>query len=364
MADVMRNAWYAVAWAHEVGRELIERTVLGESLVVYRQLDGTPAVMSNRCPHRFAPLHLGKLVGDCVECPYHGLQFDSAGSCAHNPHGKPIKAQLPIYPILEKHNMIWVWLGDAERADEMCLADFSCLSKQESGFHTVSGIIEMEANYELVSDNLLDLTHATYLHEGLIGSEAMLCAEREVKQEGTTVWSNLWCPNDIAPPAWDVLEGYQGKPVDHWVYMRWDAPAHLLLDVGVTPPGRTREEGIWHLGVNILTPISDTKTRYFWAISRNYDVDNTEFDTQIMEGIHLAFEQQDEPMIEAQQKMMGDKEFHELNPILLASDAGPIRVRRVLQNLIKGDDVPKPTRSNLVENMSTVADTERVQVIT
>ena len=357
---VMKNAWYAVAWSTEVGQKLLERTILGESLVVFRQQDGTPVVMSNRCPHRFAPLHLGKLIGDCVQCPYHGLQFDSTGTCSHNPHGKPIKGQLKTFPVVEKHNLIWMWPGDVTKADEQYIADFSCLSREESGFQTVSGVIEMDAHYELVSDNLLDLTHASFVHEGSLGSAAFFQAEREVKVEGTTVWSNLWCPNNTPPPVWDFRGG---KPVDHWLYIRWDAPAHMLLDVGATRPGGTRAEGMWVLGANILTPITDTSTRYFWAISRNFDVDNTEMDAQTAVGIDVAFGHQDKPMIEAQQKMMGDSTFQELKPRLMATDLGPMRVREVLRHLIEHNEVPNPAKSKLVDKLSAVKDVERVEMI-
>lgn len=363
MAGFLKNAWYVVAWSDEVGRELLERTVLGESLVLYRRQDGSPVVMGNRCPHRFSPLHMGKLLGDEVECPYHGLRYDSSGSCVLNPHGKlPTKAKLSTYPLVEKHNMLWIWPGDPDKCDELTIPDFSCHT-EASGFRSVGGVIEMDANYELITDNLVDLTHASYLHEGLLGSEAIVRGEREVIQEGSTVWSNLWCPDGLAPPAWDAAFGHYGKPVDHFVYMRWDAPAHMLLDVGVTPPGQTREDGVWALGTDILTPVSETKSLYFWALSRNYALDSEEIDEVWRQSIALAFEGQDKPILEAQQKMLGDQEFDDLKPILLASDAGPSRVRKTLRRLIERDETPQPAKSLLADKLAATAGTAPVKMV-
>jgi nitrite reductase/ring-hydroxylating ferredoxin subunit len=78
----IRNAWYVVAWDFEVLADtILERTVLGESIVVHRKADGAPVVMENRCCHRGAPLALGRKEGDCIRCIYHGMKFDASGRC-------------------------------------------------------------------------------------------------------------------------------------------------------------------------------------------------------------------------------------------------------------------------------------------
>lgn len=99
--------------------------------------------------------------------------------------------------------MVWVWMGDPDLADDSKIPDFSCHT--DDRFPTVGGVIIMEANYELITDNLLDLSHVAYIHEGILASEAMIQGEHELIQEGTTIYSNRWCPDGLAPPAWDHM---------------------------------------------------------------------------------------------------------------------------------------------------------------
>lgn len=82
------NAWYVAALSTDIGPEaLFHRKLLDTSVMMYRKLDGTAVAVHDRCPHRFAPLHLGKRDGDDVACVYHGLRFNAEGQCTHNPHG-------------------------------------------------------------------------------------------------------------------------------------------------------------------------------------------------------------------------------------------------------------------------------------
>ena len=104
----VRNAWYVAAWSDDVGDgQLVPRTVMNEPIVLYRKADGSPAALHDRCPHRFAPLSMGKIVnGDGVQCPYHGLEFDASGACTLNPHGTkniPPRARVRSFPAIEKH---------------------------------------------------------------------------------------------------------------------------------------------------------------------------------------------------------------------------------------------------------------------
>ncbi len=349
----LRNAWYVAAWSNEVGSGLFERTILGESVLLFRQPDGAPVAVSNMCPHRFAPLHMGRIVDGAVQCPYHGLRFDTRGACVHNPHGDghiPAKARLRNYPIVERHDMLWIWTGEHALADPAGIPDFSCHT--DPRFPTSGGVIEMRAHYELVTDNLMDLTHAEFVHEGILGSDAIARGQHEVIQRGTTVYSNRWCPDGLAPPAWDAAFGHYGKPVDHWLYMRWDAPAHMLLDVGVTPVGRPRDEGVWVYGTDILTPKDENSTWYFWGISRSHDVDNPAVGEAWERAIDAAFGGQDKPMLEAQARMMAGRTFDELDPVLLKSDSGPMRCRRLLAKLIAerdGGTVPQPVNPALAD---------------
>ncbi len=349
----LKNAWYVGAWSNEISDTLFARTIIEEPVLLYRKKNGDAVAIGNRCPHRFAPLHKGKLDDDCVECPYHGLKFNGNGRCVHNPHGDgkiPKKAAVTAYPVVEQHDMLWLWMGEPALADKATIPDFSC--QADPNFPTVGGVIEMDANYTLHIDNLMDLTHAQYLHLGLLDSPDGNYEKTETIQEGTTVWANNWLPNGAAPPAWGKMMGDYKAPVDHWQYMRWDAPAHMLLDVGITPTGKPRREGIWVYGTDILTPKDNNTTYYFWGVSRSHGCDDPEVGAAWEQAIEVAFRGQDKPMVEDVHAMMDGAAFEDLDPILLNTDAGPVRCRRLLAKLIAGHEeggLPVPRHKALVE---------------
>jgi len=346
----LKNAWYVAAWSYEVKKELFERTIIGESILFYRKENNQAVAINNACPHRYSPLHLGTLMGDVVECKYHGLRYDGTGRCVHNPHGDgriPGKMCTRAYPLEEVHGMLWIWMGDPALADPATIPDFSCHTNPD--YPSVQGMIEMHGNYELITDNLMDLSHVEFLHKGILGSDAIKRGEHELLQDGTSVWSNRWCPDGLAPPAWDHMFKDYGKPVDHWLYMRWDAPAHMLLDVGITPTGRPRDEGIWMYGTDILTPKNETSTYYYWGVARSHDKDSAEMDKIWTGAIETAFGTQDKPMIEAQQGMLdslGVTDLDEVDPVLLPMDSATVRCRRIMDKLRGQDGVTLPDPRN------------------
>lgn len=346
------DAWYAAAWTNEVGRGLLTRTILEQPVLIYRTENGEAVAIGNMCAHRFAPLSMGKLIGDTVQCPYHGLRYDKSGKCVLNPHSDgviPAKMAVPQYPAVEKHNLLWVWMGTPEKADPATIPDFSCHTDPELAF--VGGVIEMKANYQLIADNLLDLAHGEFVHEGILASEAITRSKLETIQRGTTVWANRWMPDGPAIPAQAMIydDYVPGEMVDQWAYMRWDAPSHLLLDVGITKKGAPRSKGVFIYGTDILTPKDEFNTYYFWGITRNYKIDQPAAGEQWQQIIHAAFEGQDQVVIEAQQRMLGSRRLEDMNPVMFASDAGAQRARRVLAKLIEESGLPAPQNLNIAE---------------
>jgi phenylpropionate dioxygenase-like ring-hydroxylating dioxygenase large terminal subunit len=339
----LRNAWYVAAWSQDLGEELINRTILEQPVLLYRKENGEPVAIGNLCPHRFAPLHMGKRIGDTVQCGYHGMVFGESGACVLNPHrGGVISPAMKVarYPVVERHGAIWVWMGEEDAADEALLPDFACYSAP--GFTTIRGMMDVAANYELITDNLLDLTHADFLHEGTLSSEAITVSKLETQESGSTVWANRWCPDGLPPPVWGGILGMEmglglDTRVDHWLYFRWDAPAHLLLDVGITPVSKPREDGLWVFTGHHLTPVSPTRTLYYWTVVRNHGVGKPEVDAFWQGSIDYAFAIQDKPMIEAQQAAIGDRHVQDLSPVAIPADVSGARARRRLAKLIAGE---------------------------
>ena len=356
----LQNAWYCASWSDEVGEGMFERLVARHPLLLYRTADGNPVALKNMCPHRFSPLHTGKLVDDIIQCPYHGLRFDSSGACVYNPHSSghiPETLFVRTYPVVERYDMLWVWLGEPELANPDTIPDFSY--QTDASFHRIGGVIDVNAGYQMITDNLMDLSHVEFVHKGGLGTDSITRGELEVLQDGTTVWANRWCPDGPPPPAMAPMLDNPNQAYDFWMNMRWDAPAHMVIDAGVAPRGKPREDGIWIYGTAILTPKDETSTTYFWTVTRNYATDDPTMDAMWQASIDIAFLEQDKPTIEAQQAMIALHDATDiddgLRPVVLGSDAGPVRCRHVLKKLrdSNGVELPDPRNhalSELVEN--------------
>lgn len=331
----LRNVWYVSAWDDEVGRSLLGRKILEEAVVFYRREDGTPVAMTDRCPHRFAPLSKGRLLGDAIECAYHGLQFDCSGQCTLNPHGDgkiPSKAVVKTYPVVERYGLIWIWMGDAADADPSMIPEFEFLTDPQ--FQNVKGYTLADGHYELMTDNIMDLGHIEFLHPGLLGSDAVRRAKTEIIQSGNTVYSNRLTENEILPPVLQKWYEVGDKRCQRWLNVRWDPAATMKLTVGVLPTGEPKENAHESQGCHLMTPATLTSTHYFWAQGRNWGQPNPDMDALRLQSLRTAFDTQDKPMIEAVQNNMGTTDLDSLSPVMLSTDGGPVRARRVLKQLL------------------------------
>jgi len=326
----LRNAWYVAAWPDELGRAPLRRIFLNQPVVMYRTEAGVPVALTDSCPHRFVPLSLGHLEQDDIVCCYHGLRFAPDGQCTLNPHGDggiPRAARLRAYPLAERHGAVWIWMGDAA-ADPARIPDFTILGDAQR-FATVQGVMHVAANYQLITDNLLDLSHVQFLHPGLRVANPVR-QRHEMKQEGDTVWSYFWRDEGEPNKLLQLLGWPAGQRGDSRAHMRWDAPCLMLLDVGMTGIGQPPEAGMAAPSAHLLTPETETSTHYFWAFMR----DTAREDAALSEKIRAlgiqAFAMEDKPVIEAQQRNLGGAELMSLGPALLYPDAAAIRARRVL----------------------------------
>lgn len=333
----IRNCWYAAAWSSEVQDQPCHAQVIGEHLLLFRGEQGEMIALSDTCPHRFAPLHMGRIFGSTIECPYHGLRFGADGRCALNPFDprtKLMAARVSTYPVVERDRFVWVWMGDAERADDSLIPDFPWLNQTEAFTMTGEHSMHQPLNYELVLDNLMDLTHGQFLHPTTLGNEAIAGGVVKTRQDGNRIYSDRWNPDGDAPMLF-VLPGVvkEGDRVDYWNEMRWDPPGAYYLEVGVTLTGRPRAEGGFLGSVHMLTPMDDENCVYRYIVFRTFAPGSAEV-TQALEGIaEHAFRQEDEPMIRAVQARMAGRDFWEMKPLILKTDQAGILVRRTLDRL-------------------------------
>lgn len=335
----LRNTWYVAGFADELTAEqpLLARRLLDEPVVFFRDGAGVMQALLDQCPHRFAPLSAGRLQGDSLECPYHGLRFDGRGTCTFNPHGDgsvPKAAQVRRYAVRELHGLIWWWAGAADDADASLIPDVS-FAAQAPEHATVRGYLPAQCEYLLVSDNILDLTHADYLHAGSLGAGAITRVLPQVEDRGDRSVKIAWLSSgDKAPPAMDMHLRQQGQPTDQWTEVVWTAPGIMDLTVGATLVGEAREQGMQAHALHLVTPESAGRCHYWYWTTRNVAI-NPEANAMIGKMVRHAFEQQDKPMLEAQQQRIGSAEFWSLKPVLLPGDAGAVRARRKLAALMQ-----------------------------
>src|SRR5262249_4520678 len=127
------------------------------------------------------------------------------------------------------------------------------------------------------------------------------------------------------------------QPVDYWVDVRWDAPGCMYFDAGVTPAGHPRTEGALLSSAQLLAPESEHSTHYFWRVYRNYLTDRPELTAGIEAAVQQAFATEDEPMIQAVQERMNGEDLWSLKPVLLSTDGGAVRVRRLMQQMAEAE---------------------------
>lgn len=333
----LENAWYMAGWAHEVAEAGLVREICGQKLFFYRLTDGALAAVHDRCPHRFAPLSLGTRDGDLVVCPYHGLAFGPDGACKRNPFaGKiPAGAQVPAFAVRELDGIVWLWRGNRDAADDRLIPRFPFVP-DAPGWRTLNGYTLMEANYEYGTDNLMDLSHIEFVHKGSFAGQGVIFAgQHSVEQDGDTLHSNWWMP-DILPPS--VAQGVfpPDMKVDHWLDMRWNAPASMRLHIGVCPHGAPRDAGFEVPQAHILTPANAHQTHYFWSTSRPAQGPEPDTDAMLLMLFRQAFDEEDKPLIEAAYaQVKGD--FWAEKPLSLGIDQGGTRARRVLEKLIRAE---------------------------
>lgn len=330
----LRNTWYAAAWSEDIApKAMFARTIAEEPLVFFRDDDGGLVVLQDRCPHRFAPLSLGRLDGTVVQCRYHGLSFDRTGTCIANPHGPVAKAHtVRSFPVVERHALVWVWLGDKALADPAAIPDMAYHDEvPATAFNR--GYLHAAASHALMVDNILDLTHADYMHPETLGNGWITRARSKVEEAGDTLFIE-WLGFDEPLTPLYVPEYPPGTLTDVWLSVLWHPSGAMILRSGMSLPGQKREEGLDTWNSHIMTPETATSTHYFHSSTRNYRIDDEDYNLAMYQGLRWAFENQDRPMIEGQQKRIGAADIMTLSPALMAIDAAPVKARRMLERLI------------------------------
>ena len=333
----LRNAWYAACWARDIGTDKpLAKTILNDPVVLWRRPDGSPAAVEDRCCHRHLPLSLGTVTGETIRCGYHGLEFDGAGTCVRVPGQSrvPPGADIRAWPVVERHSMIWIWPGDHALADPASIPDLFWLD--DPGWTCAGGYLHLKADYRLLVDNLLDLTHVSYIHRDTIaGDPKEALVPVTTTREEDSIRVERWMLGFSAPPMYARARKFDG-PVDRWQLIRWRAPSVVTLDIGCADAGTGAPEGDRSRGISmwsnhIITPETDGSTHYHWCFARNFRLGDDEVSEVFAQGGLQTF-MEDVVVLEEQQKTIrkiGDRPVVDVN-----IDNAPLQFRRILGDLI------------------------------
>ena len=339
MEAFLRNAWYVAAWGTEISRQnLLRRTILNEPIVFYRKENGTPVALADKCAHRHAPLSKGKLFGDNVRCPYHGLEYDASGDCVHVPGQSNIPPDCKVrsYPAVERYQWIWIWTGDPELADPNEIEDFHWMDA--AGWRAGGERMHLKANYKLLIENLMELSHLSYVHANTLGTGAVAEVQMTHERGERHVTLNRWVMDSPVSNMFQKLGGFEpGEHVDRWQHVTWTPPAFVKLDVGAARANTgaingDRSQGFGYRNLNAITPETIDTAHYFWAQARDFRIDEDWISDMFVASTHEAFSE-DLWIIGHQQTNMGTGTTEER--VDINHDGAALQAIRILRGMIE-----------------------------
>ena len=347
----IKNAWYIAAWAHQITTKPLARTICNEALVLYRDsANGKVGALEDRCCHRGTPLSMGEVVEDGLQCGYHGLVFDYSGTCVRLPGQDkiPPKARVRSFPIVEKDEFIWIWMGEAAKADVSKIIDYPIHNDYKKWPHK-HAMYHIKGGYMLMVDNLMDLTHLGFVHKNTIGGNARAHVDAKMKVTPTETGLHYirWLLDSMPPPTYVKAVGFEGK-VDRWQEFEYIAPGNIVqwsgaLAVGQGAQEKREQDGGFQLRLfHGLTPETDTTCFYFWSTANGYRQDDPQATEILYSEIDRAF-LEDKVFVEGQQAILSATGEDRLVDIV--SDAARVHMRRTVNRLIAQENAVPETRA-------------------
>jgi phenylpropionate dioxygenase-like ring-hydroxylating dioxygenase large terminal subunit len=350
----LQNAWYVAAWDREVGRTPVARTILNQPVVLYRKGDGTPVALEDRCCHRHLPLSKGVVVADDLRCGYHGLRYDATGACVEIPGQSQIPpgARVRSYPVVEKWSWVWIWMGEPARADVSLIPDWWWCDHPEWAFVRPDPL-HVRCHYQLVSDNVLDVTHLAYVHASSIGTAAITDFPGQVEQTDRLVRFTRLIPDRPPPPLYQRAGGFAGH-VDRAQIVEHVPPCFTVnyagctaVDAALRQAARGRsidaitrgaaqggDRKIDLMALSAPTPETATTTNYYFGFVRNFGLNDPAAE-KIMAVDFVNVFREDQVVLEAQQERMSQDP--DAPRIDIRVDAAPMAARRLLSAMIAAE---------------------------
>ncbi len=335
----VHDAWYVAGWSSEFTHSLLPLMILEQALVGYRCADGTVAILEDRCPHRQLPLSKGQLHNDNIQCGYHGMTFNGQGQCVRIPgqDNIPSSAYVRTYPVHEKNNIVFIWMGEPDKADTNAI--FHLPQFDSDQWHAHQGdALHLKAHYMNVAENLVDPAHVSFVHPTTLGNAASEDIEVHVDVDSDVLLAWRWIRD--APPVgfFQKFGGFDAN-VDRWHYYYLHLPCTAVIDFGSADVSAQlqeseRDKGVRIFALHFLTPVNEHYTIDRWMHLRNAAVGDEQASEQMDAMFRIAFNE-DKEILEAIDE--AERAVQTRKPIRLAIDKGPIVYRRRIQSLIDGE---------------------------
>jgi vanillate O-demethylase monooxygenase subunit len=360
----MRNAWYVAAELTELDAGFVRRTILGETLVLFRTESGALRAFRDQCPHRYAPLSLGKVVGENLRCAYHGAEWGAGGRCVRVPGqtGVPSGVAVPSYPVLPRHGYAWVWLGEPEEAsDESTIPACFAIGEAAGWLGSYGKFESLQADYRLINDNLFDISHAEFVHpESFGGPEVHAYRSAKAGDEFVDGGMTYRIGTDSihfrtgvdnmglgGAPFWRVMLSHSRGvpewpgPIDYRMEVSWWAPSYWSFHVIVRPHGEPDAPAAEIYNLHAAVPESATSCHYFYRAVRNYG--DASMNPAYADAVNAVFSQ-DKRIIEAQQAEIGAGDLFDETPTSFRGDRLQLEARRIIARLAGKGAVPGTNR--------------------
>ncbi len=337
LVSYVKNAWYVASWVQDLAPDKPTAVqILGEPIALWRSGDALVA-FADRCAHRLAPLSLGRCEGAKLRCMYHGLLYDASGKVIEIPgqDAIPPQSKVRVYPVVEKHSWIWIWMGDPARADEALIPP--AVGFEDPGYILGRGFLDYAAEARLINDNLLDFSHLSFVHATSFGAGPVFADS----------------PSKLTPldrgvrfERWVVdTKGPAGRRTDALIdsYMTYDflIPGVLLMWNGSFAAGTAKScdyrkpdfskaiAGVTFTS-QAVTPTAEKTARYFFSWGPRKDHGDEALRDTLMGIAHVAFAE-DKTMIEAQQRVIDATCEPKIMPT--AHDRGVMIFNRLVERL-------------------------------
>lgn len=297
---MLKNYWYVACSTELLGTTPLGRIICNEPVVIFRQEDGTAAILRNVCPHRQAPLSMGSVHQNVLRCAYHGMEFNGAGRCVHIPSQDviPPKAHIRSYPTRERYGFVWIWPGEASLAENTELPAMPWREDPEWNAEIIQ-YFHVKGSHQLMNDNLLDLSHVAFLHSNSIGfdSKRLEADPLEVTIKDDYVSTQRIFKNTIQAPAhkaWREL----AEPIDRTQLAEWYPPC----TINILARNENAEAQVDLRADHLITPETETTHHYYVAMARNFRIGDAEL-TRKLDADARRVHNEDLEIAEAQQSM-------------------------------------------------------------